>query len=81
MRAHRVRVPAALVWGSSDPFLGRQAAELTREHVTGDYVFVELDAGHWLPETRADDVARVILQRAGQDRHESEDAGKTRGPG
>jgi pimeloyl-ACP methyl ester carboxylesterase len=81
VRAHRVRVPAALVWGSSDPFLGRQAAELTREHVTGDYVFVELDAGHWLPETRADDVARVILQRAGQDRHESEDAGKTRGPG
>jgi pimeloyl-ACP methyl ester carboxylesterase len=63
VRAHRVRVPASYVWGSRDPFLGRRAAELTREHVVGDYAFVELDAGHWLPETRDEDVARVILAR------------------
>ena len=33
--AHRVAVPTTYVWGSRDPFLGRAAAELTREHVTG----------------------------------------------
>ncbi len=76
VRAHRVRVPAALVWGRSDPFLGRRAAELTSEHVTADYVFVELDAGHWLPETCADDVARVILQRIGPRLPDDDDAGK-----
>jgi pimeloyl-ACP methyl ester carboxylesterase len=61
--AHRVEVPATYVWGSRDPFLGRSAAELTREHVGGDYEFVELDAGHWLPETRDAECAAAILRR------------------
>jgi surfactin synthase thioesterase subunit len=74
-------VPAALVWGSSDPFLGRRAAELTGEHVSADYDFAELDAGHWLPETRAEDVARVILRRTGHGPRQSEDAGNTHSPG
>jgi hypothetical protein len=33
--------------------------------VRGEYRFVELDAGHWLPETRPVDVAEAILERAG----------------
>jgi len=32
--------------------------------VASDYRFVELDAGHWLPETRPDDVAAAVLSRA-----------------
>ena len=63
MRAHRVTVPATLVWGSKDFALGRHAAELTREHVTGPYEFVELAAGHWLPETRAPECAATIVRR------------------
>lgn len=61
--AHRVEVPTTYVWGSQDPFLGRTAAELTREHVTADYDFVELDAGHWLPETRDAESAAAIVHR------------------
>ena len=61
--AHRVEVPTTYVWGSRDPFLGRTAAELTHEHVTGDYELVELDAGHWLPETRDAESAAAILHR------------------
>ncbi|GAB3872653.1 alpha/beta fold hydrolase [Terrabacter terrigena] len=67
VRAHRVEVPTTYVWGSRDPFLGRTAAELTREHVTGDYEFVELDAGHWLPETRDEQVASAIVRRVTRD--------------
>jgi len=63
VRAHRVRVPATFVWGRRDPFIGRLAAELTADHVTADYAFVELDAGHWLPETRDEDVARAVIER------------------
>jgi hypothetical protein len=44
--------------------LGRHAAELTRDHVTGPYEFVELDATHWLPETRPDECAAAIIRRA-----------------
>jgi pimeloyl-ACP methyl ester carboxylesterase len=67
VRAHRVEVPTTYLWGARDPFLGRTAAELTREHVTGDYEFVELDAGHWLPETHAEESASAIVRRVTRD--------------
>jgi pimeloyl-ACP methyl ester carboxylesterase len=60
---HRITVPTTLVWGRSDPALGRDAAERTRRWVVSDYRFVELDAGHWLPETRPGEVAAEVLAR------------------
>ncbi|GAA6525234.1 alpha/beta fold hydrolase [Intrasporangium sp. DVR] len=63
VRAHRVTVPTTYVWGSRDVALGRRAAELTREHVTAPYEFIELDASHWLPETHPDECARAIVRR------------------
>jgi pimeloyl-ACP methyl ester carboxylesterase len=59
-----VAVPTTYVWGRNDFALGRAAADRTGEHVTGDYRFDVLNAGHWLPETRADEVAGAILRRA-----------------
>jgi pimeloyl-ACP methyl ester carboxylesterase len=59
-----VTVPTTYVWGSRDPALGRDAAERTARYVGGDYEFIELDAGHWLPETRPEEVSRAILSRA-----------------
>ena len=61
--ARRVTVPTTYVWGSRDFALGRTAAEATADGVTGPYRFVELDAGHWLPEERADDVVAAVLER------------------
>ena len=60
-----VGVPTTYVWGDRDPFLGRAAAERTARHLTGDYRFVEVAAGHWLPEREAEVVAREVLRRAG----------------
>jgi pimeloyl-ACP methyl ester carboxylesterase len=60
----RITVPTTYVWGRHDPALGRAAAERTAHWVASDYRFVELDAGHWLPETRPDDVAAAVLSRA-----------------
>ncbi|OLT16206.1 alpha/beta hydrolase [Serinicoccus sp. CUA-874] len=64
-----VAVPTAYLWGARDPFLGRAAAERTAHHVVGDYRFTELGAGHWLPETRAREVAATILGRVGTPGH------------
>jgi hypothetical protein len=33
--------------------------------VHGDYVFLELDAGHWLPELQPREVAGAVLDRVG----------------
>jgi pimeloyl-ACP methyl ester carboxylesterase len=60
--ARRVRVPTTYVWGRHDPFLGPMAAHLTAEHVAAPYELVELDAGHWLPETRAADCAAAVVR-------------------
>ena len=61
--SRRISIPTTYVWGRHDPALGRAAAERTRDHVAADYSFVELDAGHWLPETRPREVAAAILER------------------
>ncbi|MFB9732332.1 alpha/beta fold hydrolase [Ornithinimicrobium kibberense] len=63
LRVGPVAVPTTYVWGTRDPFLGRAAAERTARHVRGDYRFVEVDAGHWLPERQADAVVREVLAR------------------
>ena len=61
--AHRCRVPATLVWGRRDPFLGPLATRLTAHAVLADYELVELDAGHWLPERAPEECAAAIIAR------------------
>jgi pimeloyl-ACP methyl ester carboxylesterase len=62
----RVGVPTTYVWGRHDFALGRPAAEGTAGYVRAPYRFVELDAGHWLPETNPEDVAEAVLARIGR---------------
>jgi pimeloyl-ACP methyl ester carboxylesterase len=59
----RITVPTTYIWGRHDIALARAAAELTANYVAGPYEVVELDAGHWLPETEPDAVADAILTR------------------
>jgi len=55
-----VTVPVLYLWGTADQSVGRRAAELTAEHVTGPYRFVEIDgAGHFL----TDDGGAATVQR------------------
>jgi pimeloyl-ACP methyl ester carboxylesterase len=44
----KVSVRTLYVWGRNDAFLGRKAAELTADYVTGPYTFLELEGGHWI---------------------------------
>jgi pimeloyl-ACP methyl ester carboxylesterase len=62
-----VSVPVLYLWGTADQSVGRQAAELTAEHVTGPYRFVEIDgAGHFLTDDRgAATVQRELLAHVG----------------
>lgn len=78
-RPERVRtaadvVPTTFVWGTRDAALGRAAAERTGVVVRraaekagvdpgAAYRFVEVRAGHWLPEKRPQEVTEAILSR------------------
>jgi pimeloyl-ACP methyl ester carboxylesterase len=59
----RIKVPTSYVWGRYDIALARRGVELTADSVVGPYEVVELEAGHWLPETEPDAVADAILAR------------------
>jgi pimeloyl-ACP methyl ester carboxylesterase len=59
-RPHRVSVPTLYIWGRHDMFLGRRAAERTEKFVTGEYTFVELNAGHWIAERNAEQLQRLL---------------------
>lgn len=58
-----VTVPTTFAWGSRDPYVDRASAERCGRHVVAPYRFVELDAGHWLPENAPDAVADLVLER------------------
>jgi len=59
----QITVPTTYVWGRHDFALGRAAAQRTQRYVTADYRFLEIDAGHWLPERHPSEVAGAILRR------------------
>ena len=59
----RIKVPTSYIWGRHDNVLARRGVELTADYVVGPYEVVELEAGHWLPETKPDAVADAILAR------------------
>lgn len=59
----RVTVPTLYVYGDGDFALGRKAADLTAEEVTGPYRFEVLEgASHWLPEEVPDRIAALVLK-------------------
>lgn len=57
-----IAVPTLFVWSTGDPALGREGAEWTAEHVEAPYRFVVIQDGpHWLPETHAGEINRLLL--------------------
>lgn len=59
--AGRVRLPTTYLHGDGDPFFAPAAAVATARYVLGPFRSVPLVAGHWLPETRTDDVVEAVL--------------------
>lgn len=57
----RLRLPTKLVYGSRDPYLSaRTAAHICRKIPAGTLTVFER-AGHWLPEERPQELARLIV--------------------
>lgn len=57
-----VEAPTTFLWGDQDLAVGRQAAQLCGQFVTGPYRFQALaGASHWLPDTHADAVVEAAL--------------------
>ncbi len=60
-------VPTLYVWGEEDVAFARDAAEGAGQFVDAAYTFVPLaGAGHWVPETHAAELNRLILGHLAQ---------------
>jgi pimeloyl-ACP methyl ester carboxylesterase len=57
-----VWVPTLFIWGNRDEVIGRAGAEDTKRFMKGEYRFVELNAGHWLPREAFDGVMGPLVE-------------------
>ena len=58
-----VSVPTLYIWGTADATVGRRAAELTDQFVTGPYRFVEIEGGgHFIVDQFPDRVAQLLIE-------------------
>ena len=55
-----ITVPTLYIRGTRDWFLGPRAAELTEQHCAADYEYVQLKAGHWIPDRNADELCALL---------------------
>jgi pimeloyl-ACP methyl ester carboxylesterase len=60
-----ITAPVLYVWSNRDVALGGNAAQRTKQHVTGPYRFVVLDqVSHWIPETRPAQLVTLLTEHA-----------------
>jgi pimeloyl-ACP methyl ester carboxylesterase len=57
-----VSKPILQIWGNRDPAVGRKAIELQEQYIHASYTNLELDAEHWLLETRTKIIVRNVLK-------------------
>ena len=60
-----VPVPVTYLHARRDPAFAPEAVRRTGHHVSGPFTARELDCGHWIPETRPEEVVRAVLERTG----------------
>jgi pimeloyl-ACP methyl ester carboxylesterase len=57
-----VNVPTLYIWGAKDATVGRRAAQLTAEFVSGRYRFVEVpDVGHFLVDEQPQRISELLI--------------------
>jgi pimeloyl-ACP methyl ester carboxylesterase len=62
-----VAVPTQFVWSDGDTAITRQATELTHQHVTGTFHYVELrGVSHWILDEAPDQLAGLVLDHLGE---------------
>lgn len=57
-----INLPTLYIWGTEDATVGRYAAELTSDYVTGPFRFVQVEgAGHFIVDQCPDTVSDLLL--------------------
>lgn len=57
----QVDVPTTFIWGNQDVALKRSGVAGTRDLVSAEYEFIEMEAGHWVIQEKYEELSRHIL--------------------
>ncbi|WP_445945744.1 alpha/beta fold hydrolase [Shewanella sp.] len=57
----KVKVPVTFIWGNQDHALKRSGVDDTKNYVDSDYLFIEMDAGHWIIQEQYQELSEHLL--------------------
>lgn len=57
-----IHVPTLFIWGEHDMAIGSYSVENSHQYMKSAYKFVKLNAGHWLIQTKYDEVKIEIIE-------------------
>lgn len=57
-----INIPTLFIWGKRDMAIGSVAVENGHKFMKNDYIFLELDAGHWLIQTKYDEIKSALSE-------------------
>lgn len=57
-----VWVPTLFIWGNKDMAIGGYGVSEGHQYCKGPYTFLELDAGHWLIQTKYPEIKEAVLK-------------------
>ena len=57
-----INVPTLFIWGKNDEAVGKTSVENSHEFMKGYYKYLELDTGHWLIQSKYDEIYPAIVE-------------------
>lgn len=57
-----IHTPTLFIWGNKDMAIGSVAVEKGHKFMKNDYVFIDLDAGHWLIQIKYADIKSALCE-------------------
>ena len=56
-----IYTPTLLIWCKRDPAIGQKSIDMGHEYMKGPYTFIPLDAGHWLIQTKYEEIKEAVM--------------------
>ena len=58
----KIKAPTLFVWGENDMAIGPSSVKDSHQYMKGYYKFIKLNTGHWLIQTKFDEIKKEIIK-------------------
>lgn len=64
-----IHVPTLFIWGNKDTAIGSSSVNGHHQFMKNEYEFLELDSGHWLIQTKYQELEKAITNHIGRNKN------------